>query len=102
MSASTGAPSALARSEGSIDAAKGTAAATAAAPPAQAPATTSVRRPRLRSALSFMEKSLREKALAKTANYTESVAAGQISCSKLLILSANSGILPGAEDAACG
>src|SRR5262245_28930636 len=66
MSASTGAPSALARSEGSIEAAKGTAVATAAAPPAQALAMTSVRRPRLIPALFFIERSLLEKALSRS------------------------------------
>src|SRR6478672_1062010 len=94
MSASTGAPSALARSEGSMEAAKGTAVATAAALPAQALAMTSVRRPRLIPASSFMGEILAEGHCRGGANYTESALPGQIFDAKLLILYSNSGTHP--------
>ncbi len=55
MSASTGAPAALARSEGHMLATKGTAAATLAAPPATEVATTSLRRFLSTFISSFME-----------------------------------------------
>ena len=55
MSASTGAPTALARSEGHMLATKGTAAATPAAPPATEVATTSLRRFLFTFISSFME-----------------------------------------------
>src|SRR5215831_7930084 len=80
---------ALARSEGSIEAAKVTAVATAAALPAQALAMTSVRRPRLISASSFMEKSLLGETYRGAANYTESARANQIFRLNSLILETN-------------
>jgi len=61
MSASTGAPSASARSEGNIEAAKGTAVATADAPPAQALAMTRLRRLRFDLGLITHGKTLIEK-----------------------------------------
>ena len=72
MSASTGAPPALARSEGSQLAANGTAAATPAAPPAAQVAITRLRRPLLTFLTSLIEGSSIYKILlhAKAGDYT--------------------------------
>jgi hypothetical protein len=77
-----------------MEAAKGTAAPTAAAPPAQALMATSVRRPRLIPASSFMEKSLLGEALLKSADYTESARPGQILVANALIHFQNSADRP--------
>src|SRR2546428_5556189 len=92
ISASTGAPSASARSEGSIEATKGTAVPTAAAPPAQALAMTRLRR----ALLGFEESLIREdpgpeRCCEKRGDYTESPLTNQIFCSNPLIYIMNSG-----------
>src|SRR3990172_11232120 len=76
MSASTGAPIALARSEGSIDATNGTALATLATPPAQVVAMRILRRARLTSGFSLIGKLLLEGMGSKAEHYIKNTRRG--------------------------